>query len=142
MQAYLPLASDLLNTSCAISEHAGVANAVGAVAGMVVERIPVLIQPIEVDGEAKYRVHLTDSTQDCEELEDAVELAQRIVGPIAGRRAVEAGADHVEVNVSRNDERASSSHGTNDLYLGTKLVFAAMGRPRALHAGAPERVSP
>ncbi len=142
VQAYLPMASRLLNTNCAISEHAGVANAVGAVAGMVVERIPVLIQPIEVDGEARYRVHLTDSTRDCEELEDAVELARRIVTPIADSRAVDAGADHVEVTMDRTDERASSTHGTDDLYLGTKLVFAAMGRPRALHAGAPERVSP
>jgi N-methylhydantoinase A/oxoprolinase/acetone carboxylase beta subunit len=117
-----------LNTRLVIPSHAEVANAVGAVAGGVVQRQRVLITPIE-DGDA-LRLHLPQGVRDFHDLEEAVRYARRQMIPWVKNRARQAGAAQVEVNMSRHDRDVLVQAGWGDkLYLGTELVFTAVGRP-------------
>jgi N-methylhydantoinase A/oxoprolinase/acetone carboxylase beta subunit len=62
VQAYMPRVAEQLHTRLIIPPHAEVANAVGAVAGGVVQRQRVLITPM--DGTDRVRVHLPDGVRD------------------------------------------------------------------------------
>ena len=73
------------------------------------------------------------------ELEEAVLYAEQAVGPHAQELARKAGADQVEVQMSRTDRRAQVGGGWGEeIYLGTELLFTAMGRPSpARHGSSP-----
>jgi N-methylhydantoinase A/oxoprolinase/acetone carboxylase beta subunit len=126
--AYLPQVADALNTELIIPEHAEVANAVGAVSGGIVQRLQILISPL--DGESTVRLHLTDGVQDFRSPELAVTHAQQVIGAQIETMARQAGADQVEVRVTRIDQWAPVAIGLNQqIYLGTELQFTAAGRP-------------
>lgn len=130
--AYMPDVATHLHTELVIPPFAGVANAVGAVAGGVVQRVRVLINPI--DEGAQFRVHTAAGVRDFEALEDAVAYAQDLVFPEVEEMARQAGAEHVEVRMERTDQRAPIARGVGDeVYLGTELLFTAVGRPAMAH---------
>ncbi len=64
--AYLPRVAGALHTELIIPEYAEVANAVGAVAGGIVQRLHVLISPL--DDEGVVRLHLADGVHDFKSL--------------------------------------------------------------------------
>ncbi|MGD9148326.1 MAG: hydantoinase/oxoprolinase family protein, partial [Anaerolineae bacterium] len=128
VEAYMPRVAEQLNTRLVIPSHAEVANAVGAVAGGVVQRQRVLITPIE-DGEA-LRVHLPQGVRDFLDVEEAVLYAQQQMIPWVENQARQAGAAQVEVKMKRHDRDVLVQAGWGDkLYLGTELIFTAVGRP-------------
>jgi N-methylhydantoinase A/oxoprolinase/acetone carboxylase beta subunit len=125
--AYLPDVARHLNTELVIPPFADVANAVGAVAGGIVQRLRLLINPME-DG--ALRLHLIDGVRDFAVLEEAVRHAQDVTFPLVEDMARQAGADHIELRMERHDQRAPTAHGQGEeVYLGTELVFTAAGRP-------------
>jgi N-methylhydantoinase A/oxoprolinase/acetone carboxylase beta subunit len=126
--AYMPRVVDRLQTELVIPPHAEVANAVGAVAGGVVQRQRVVITPLE-DGET-LRLHLPDRIRDFHDLEQAVAYAQQEMVPWIAALARKAGASQAEVQVNRHDRDVQVKAGWGDrLYLGTELIFTAAGRP-------------
>jgi N-methylhydantoinase A/oxoprolinase/acetone carboxylase beta subunit len=128
VQAYMPRVAERLHTRLIIPPHAEVANAVGAVAGGVVQRHRVLISPIE-DGEA-LRVHLPHGVRDFRHLDEAVAHAEEEMDVWIRSQARQAGAAQVEVQVERVDREVLVSSGWGDqIYLGTELTFTAVGRP-------------
>jgi N-methylhydantoinase A/oxoprolinase/acetone carboxylase beta subunit len=128
VEAYLPRTSRQLNTELIIPDHAGVANAVGAVAGGVVQQMHVMIRPL--DAEAAFRVHLPDGVHDFETLAESVAYAQQVAPGQLERLARQAGADQIELKVVRRDRTVPVKGGWGDeIYLGTDLVFTAVGRP-------------
>ncbi len=128
VKAYMPRVAEMLHTRLVIPPHAEVASAVGAVAGGVVQRQRVLITPME-DGEA-LRLHLPEKVRDFRHLEDAVDYAQQEMVPWIEARAREVGASQVEVQMTREDRDVMVKSGWGDrLYLGSELVFTAIGRP-------------
>ena len=128
VQAYLPEVAERLHADLHIPPHAGVANAVGAVAGGIIQRIHVVINPLDDSG--LLRVHLPDGLRDASSLEDAVSLATEWALPQVKMLAHRAGAEHVEVKVNRNDHWARVLDGeTMQVYLGSDLLFTASGRP-------------
>jgi N-methylhydantoinase A/oxoprolinase/acetone carboxylase beta subunit len=128
VEAYMPRVAERLNTRLVIPSHAEVANAVGAVAGGVVQRQRVLITPME-DGDA-LRLHLPQGVHDFLDLGEAVIYAQQQMIPWVENRARQAGAAQVEVKMTRHDRDVLIKAGWGDkLYLGTELVFTAVGRP-------------
>jgi len=128
VRAYMPRVAEKLNTRLVIPSHAEVANAVGAVAGGVVQRQRVLITPIE-DGDA-LRLHLPQGVHDFHDVEEAVAYAQQQMIPWVKAQARQAGAAQVEVKMTRQDRDVLVKAGWGDkLYLGTELVFTAVGRP-------------
>ncbi len=128
VEAYMPRVAERLHTRLMIPRHAEVANAVGAVAGGVIQRQRVLITPLE-SGET-VRVHLPEGVRDFQELETAVVFAQRQMRIWMEALARQAGAAQIEVQMTRQDRTVDVQLGWgNQLYLGTELVFTAAGRP-------------
>jgi N-methylhydantoinase A/oxoprolinase/acetone carboxylase beta subunit len=128
VQAYMPRVAEQLHTRLLIPPHAEVANAVGAVAGGVVQRQQVLITPLD-DGET-LRVHLPDGVADFSGLEEALSYTQAQMQPWMEQLARQAGAAQVEVQMTRVDREVQVRMGWGDrLYLGTELTFTAVGRP-------------
>lgn len=127
-EAYMPRVAELLHTDLIIPEHAEVANAVGAVAGGVIQRWRVMVQPLP-GGEA-FRAHLPDGVRDFATVEDAVAYAERTVPAALEATVRQAGAAHVEVHVAREDRVAVAQAGWGqEIYLCTELTFTAAGRP-------------
>ncbi len=128
VQAYMPRMAEMLHTRLIIPPFAGVANALGAAAGGVVQRYRVLITPLE-DGKT-LRLHLPYGMRDFRGLEEAVAYARKQMVPWMEALARQAGAAQVEVQMDRHDTRAQHCRGYEDkVYLGTELTFTAMGRP-------------
>ena len=128
VEAYMPRVAERLHTRLIIPTHAEVANAVGAVAGGVVQRQRVLITPL--DGGEAYRLHLPEGVFDFPDLEEAVAYASDQMLPWIRARAREVGAEQAEVQMTREDRDVLVKAGWGDrLYLGSELVFTAVGRP-------------
>lgn len=127
--AYLPRTAERLHAALTIPRHAEVANAVGAVVGSVIQRLEVLISPL--DGGSRFRVHLPDGIRDFADLEKAVCYAQETLPSQVEMLARSAGADQTEVKMQRKDRMGTSDLGwIQEIHLDTKLVFTAVGRPR------------
>jgi hypothetical protein len=105
-----------------------VANAVGAVAGGVVQRMRALIRPM--DAGLAYRVHLADGFQDVPTIEKGVALACDAIPDRLAEIARHAGAEQVEVHMERVDRIAPVDiEWGQDVFVETELVFTAVGRP-------------
>jgi N-methylhydantoinase A/oxoprolinase/acetone carboxylase beta subunit len=127
--AYMPHTAEYLSTELIIPPHADVANAIGAVAGSVVQRARALIRP--VDAEAFFRLHLFDGVHDFARLEQAVTYAEQVVPPVIEMMAREAGAEHIELHRERFDRSSPLDvEWGQEVYLETELLFTAVGRPR------------
>jgi N-methylhydantoinase A/oxoprolinase/acetone carboxylase beta subunit len=132
VEAYLPRTTMQLSTELVIPPHADVANAVGAVAGSVVQRIRALIRPI--DAEAFYRLHLKDVVRDFARLEQAVAYAEETGCLQVEAMARAAGADHIEVRMDRVDRISPLKvEWGQRVYVETELIFTAVGRPSLAH---------
>jgi N-methylhydantoinase A/oxoprolinase/acetone carboxylase beta subunit len=129
VEAYLPGAARQLHTELVIPCYAEVANAVGAVAGSVVQQLQVTIRPIDTD--RSFRLHLPDGVRDFDSVEESVTYAQQVVPGQLERLARQAGADQLEVRMERVDRNVPVGSGwEEEIYLGTQLTFTAVGRPR------------
>jgi N-methylhydantoinase A/oxoprolinase/acetone carboxylase beta subunit len=126
--AYLPRTTKQLGTELVVPPHADVANAVGAVAGSVVQCVHALVRPI--DAEAFFRLHLADGVHDFDQLEQAVAYAEEVVPSLVEAMARAAGAEHIEVRIERIDCLAPLGvEWGQRVYIETELVFTAIGRP-------------
>ncbi len=126
VKAYMPDAAQKVNTKLVIPDHAEVANAIGAISGGVIQRHKIYIRPL--NSGLTFRLHLPEGSKDFLDLELAVEHAKDCMLPRAKDLAQQAGADQVEIKMDRNDNRAKVM-GQQEIYLGTELVFTALGRP-------------
>lgn len=126
---YYPVVADRLHTRLCIPPYASIANAIGAVAGSVVQTVRVLIKPLEDD---VLRVHLPTGIRDFSELEEAAAYALSEAGRLAKERAREAGAVDVQLQTRRSDQIVCAQ-GV-EVYLGTEVVATATGRPRLAEA--------
>ncbi len=127
VEAYLPATANHLNTELIIPPFAAVANAVGAVVGSVVQTRRVLISPLAKN---RLRVHLPGEIADFAHLWEAVEYVDQKMKLVMEALGREAGAEQVEVQQVRQDQTAQLRVGWgDDVYLGTELVYTAVGRP-------------
>ena len=128
VEAYLPRVAEQLSTELIVTPHAGVANAVGAVAGSVVQQLHVAIRPI--DGSQRFRLHMPDGVVDFGSVEEGVAYAHQVVPDQLKMLARQAGADQVEMRMNRVDQSAPvRATWGQEIYLGTQLTFTAVGRP-------------
>ncbi|MCS7059799.1 MAG: hydantoinase/oxoprolinase family protein [Anaerolineae bacterium] len=127
---YLPSVAKQLSTRVCIPEHAGVANAVGAVVGGIVQTARAIVRPLERAG---YRAHLPNGMHTLPTLEEAVALAEHITAELAEAQAKQAGAVHVTVETRRHDHIARVKRDEDlyeDTFLESEIVSTAIGRPR------------
>jgi hypothetical protein len=126
--------ADQLDTELVIPAHADVANAVGAVAGSVVQRLQAMLRPLSDDHHV--RLHLPEGVLDFPSIEEGVAHAERVMLPELLTLARQAGAGEIETRITRQDQYAPTKGGWNDrVYLGTELTFTAVGRPSLAKVG-------
>ena len=125
--AYYPEVAQRLGCELHVPDHAGVCNAVGAVAGVVTESVDIFInQPAF----KLYRVHDPAGTKDYSDLAEATSHAERVARALALALALRAGAEDPAVRVSRTEQRAHM--GTGGDYVAELTIRAtATGRPLA-----------
>jgi hypothetical protein len=120
-----------------VPEHAAVANAIGTVAGGVVQTVRILIRPVEID--RAYRVHLPSGTSRFDDLEEAVACAEEEAEKMARDLALRAGADQPRVKVESNERVARGDAGRQEeIYMETEVTARAVGRPRMGVADRPD----
>jgi N-methylhydantoinase A/oxoprolinase/acetone carboxylase beta subunit len=128
VEAYLPRVAGQLHTELVIPPHAEVANAAGAVAGGVVQQLRVMIRPLDTD--QRFRLHLPDGVCDFSSVEEGVAYAQKAVPVQLKALAQQAGAEQIEMQITRVDQNVPVAAGWEQhVYLGTELTFTAVGRP-------------
>jgi N-methylhydantoinase A/oxoprolinase/acetone carboxylase beta subunit len=119
-----------LGAKLIVPPHADVCNAVGAVAGGVLQRVELLIlQPTQ----GCFRVHLPDGVVDFKQLDAAVERAEAAASSEVRRLAQEAGAAEPEINIEREDKVVTTAGTT--LFIESRIRATAFGRPRLATAG-------
>ena len=134
VKAYMPRTTEQLHTELIIPEQAGVANALGAVAGSIVQRATALVRPVDF-GE-RYRLHLSGNLAlqlpeyDFEDLEACIAQAHAVIPDQLAEMARQAGAEHVEVKMVRSDHTVPVREQTGQMvFLETELLYTAVGRP-------------
>ena len=116
---YFGPVAEMLHAELFVPEHAGVANALGAVAGSVVSRVRATILPQQ---DETLRVFLPDEMKVYVKLEDALAYARHQVRRLARAHAAQAGAQDVRVRVERQDRTAPVANGWGDpVFLSTTL---------------------
>lgn len=123
--SYYPAVGDRLRCRMVLPEHAGVANAIGAVVGrLTLRRSGTVTSP----SEGRYRVHLEDGPQDFGASEEALELLEQVLRNQAEGAVREAGAEDIRVVVDRDIRTARVEE--RDVFVDAMLTVEASGRPR------------
>ncbi|HEY3342110.1 MAG TPA: hydantoinase/oxoprolinase family protein [Anaerolineae bacterium] len=127
---YYPTVAERLHTRLCIPPHAGMANAIGAVAGGVMQTVRAQIKLL--DNEKGFRVHLPSGIRDFANLEEAAAFATSEAGRLVEALAREAGAADVQVQCNRQDHiaRIRKEEVYEDMYIDSEVVAVAFGRPR------------
>ncbi len=124
--AYYDEVARRLATRSIIPPHADVCNAVGAVAGGVMQRVTALITS-PADG--RFRVHLPFGVADFVDLEAAASHAEAEIARLVLEQAHRAGADDPQVQVTRDDNIVTDGGG-GSVFIESRIVATAVGRPR------------
>jgi N-methylhydantoinase A/oxoprolinase/acetone carboxylase beta subunit len=127
---YLPDAISLLGCDLHIPENAAVANAIGAVTGVISQTAHILIKT--VCGGASFRVHTPEGIHDFEKFKDAESYAVKTAAEIAGNRARESGAVTVDVGIVKKNIGAKTGKpgDESEILVETEIIATAVGRPR------------
>ncbi|MGR3520131.1 MAG: hydantoinase/oxoprolinase family protein, partial [Roseovarius sp.] len=123
--SYYGAVGERLGAEVIVPEHAGVANAIGAVVGrVVIRRAGVVTAPAE----GRYRAHLESGPEDFADAEAAMMALEAALGDEARAAAVAAGAVDVQVR-ARRELREAAAEGRR-VFLEAEIVVEAGGRPR------------
>ena len=127
VKAWLPKVRPWLNMDVEIPEHAEVANAFGAATAKLVERIAVVIKPIQYS--KGFSVHLPWEYRTFDELEIAVNYATNSAKEWATNHLIKAGSDNPDISVVRRDVVADCNHG-GKIFVETVVKIVAVGSPK------------
>jgi N-methylhydantoinase A/oxoprolinase/acetone carboxylase beta subunit len=122
---YYPAVGELLGCDMILPEHAGVANAIGAVVGRVTFRASATIT---CPNEGQFRVHHGTSPVDFRTEDEAIAYLTERLSDQAMGDAKAAGAEDIQVSVHQ-DLRKSTIEGREVFVEGT-ITAEAAGRPR------------
>ncbi len=126
---YYPSFGASTGNEVVLPEFGHVSNAVGAVAGGVMQTV--LIH-ISAPSEHVFRVHMPDALRDFGSFEDATENAEQAAHKLAWEQAIAAGAETVHVAINREDKIAPQPGGY-DLFIESTVTAVATGRPSLMH---------
>ncbi|WP_108860458.1 hydantoinase/oxoprolinase family protein [Ruegeria sp. Alg231-54] len=123
--SYYPAVGDRLHCAMILPEHAGVANAIGAVVGrLTLRRSGTVTSP----SEGRYRVHLEEGPQDFTESDKALALLETVLRDQAEGAVRQAGAADIRVVVDRDIRTARIE--AQDVFVEAMITVEASGRPR------------
>jgi N-methylhydantoinase A/oxoprolinase/acetone carboxylase beta subunit len=111
-----------------LPEHAGVANAIGAVVGQVAQRATGLVTS---PGEGRFTAHLPDGMAVFVDRDAALAALEAALVQEASARARAAGAEDLSITVTR-DIREAQVEG-RAMFIEATLSATASGRPRVAH---------
>lgn len=123
--SYYPAVGEQLKCRMLLPEHAGVANAIGAVVGRVTMRRS---GSVTAPSEGRFRVHLEAGPEDLQSSDAALELLEKALTEEARAEAEAAGAEDINIHVTR-DIRTAEVEG-NRVFVEATLTVEASGRPR------------
>lgn len=123
--SYYPAVGERLGTRMILPEHAGVANAIGAVVGRVTMRQS---GTVTSPSEGKFRVHLADGPKDFGDRDSALTLLETVLRAEAQRQAEEAGAQDIQMTVNRDIRTAGVE--AREVFVEATITVEAAGRPR------------
>jgi N-methylhydantoinase A/oxoprolinase/acetone carboxylase beta subunit len=125
VHSYYPAIAERLRTRLVIPRHAEVSNAVGAVAGGVMQQVTV---NITAPKDGLFRVHLSDGYRDFLSLESAASHAIESAEAAALALAERAGAVDIQTRHDRKDKIFEQPGGLK-LFIESEISAAAFGRP-------------
>ena len=127
--SYYAALGDRLGTRMILPEHAGVANAIGAVVGQVSMRAEVLVT---APAAGRFVVHRATGAEVFADRDAALAAAEAALTEEARARARAAGAEEVRLAVEREIREAEvEGHA---MFIEARLRVTATGRPRVAHA--------
>jgi N-methylhydantoinase A/oxoprolinase/acetone carboxylase beta subunit len=126
VDAYYPEVARRLGTRLAIPEHAGVCNAVGAVAGGILQTV---MATITAPSDGLFRVHLPTGNADFTDIEEAAAHAMAEASALATATARAAGAGDIELRHRRSDKVHRDATGLQ-IFIESRIDVSAFGRPR------------
>ena len=125
VKAYYPEIGRRLGCDLVMPNHFDVANAVGAVTGLIIQACEVLINRSE---SGVYRVHLADRLHELDTWQQALELAKQSAVEKAQSKAREAGAETSKVEYSIQKIHLPGTSGDEGIIEAT-IRAEAIGRP-------------
>lgn len=128
---YYVAVGERLGARMVLPEHAGVANAIGAVVGQVRQRVSALVSS---PGEGRFVAHLPEGNQLFNDREAALQALEQALAAEARDRAERAGAAEATVTLSR-DIREAEIEG-RVMFIEATVTATAAGRPRVAHERA------
>ncbi len=126
--SYYGAVGERLGARMILPEHAGVANAIGAVVGQVAQRATGLVTS---PGEGRFTAHLPEGLTVFSDRDTALAALEAALVADATLRARTAGAADVTVTVTR-DIREAEVEG-RAMFIEATLSATASGRPRVAH---------
>lgn len=123
--SYYPAVGERLKCRMILPEHAGVANAIGAVVGRVtMRRSGTVTSP----SEGRFRVHLDTGPEDFGAAAPALARLEAVLRSEAEELAMTAGAEGVQVTIERDIRTARAE--AREVFVEATLTVEASGRPR------------
>ena len=122
---YYPAVGDKLNCEVILPQHAGVANAIGAVVGKIVMRETGVISS---PSEGKFLVHLDGNPFNFTNEAEALKVLEEKLTEKSIQKAKEAGAENVTVNIDKEIKTANIENRT--VFVEANILVEASGRPR------------
>ncbi|GAB1364731.1 hypothetical protein MASR1M32_39670 [Rhodobacter sp.] len=129
--SYYGAVGERLGCEMILPEHAGVANAIGAVAGQVSQRVSGMVSS---PGEGRFTAHLTSGPQHFSDPAAAMDALEAALRAEVVDRARAAGAMDLRVIASR-DLREAEIEG-RPMFIEAMVTVTASGRPRVAHERA------
>lgn len=120
---YYPAVGERLGCQMILPEHAGVANAIGAVVGRVTIRRSGTVTALS---EGRYRVHLDSGPEDYTDAQEAMNALQTTLERQARTEATTAGAEDIHVSTTRDIRRAEAE--AREVFLEAEITVEASGR--------------
>ena len=123
--SYYPQVAQRLNAKLVITEHAAVTNAIGAVAGVIMQSVDIVVTQTTL---SVFRVHEPNGPQDFDDAETAIARAREVSRQLACQAAARAGARMPEVDTTVRKKSATQASGEE--FMAEAIVCStATGRP-------------
>ncbi|MDT8857052.1 hydantoinase/oxoprolinase family protein [Paracoccaceae bacterium Fryx2] len=126
---YYGAVGERLGCRMILPEHAGVANAIGAVVGQVSQRATGLVSS---PGEGRFTAHLPDGPHHFIDRDAALAAMATALAADAATRARRAGAEDIHITTTRQIREAEVEG--RPMFIEATLTATATGRPRVAHA--------
>lgn len=129
--SYYGAVGDRLGARMVLPEHAGVANAIGAVVGQVSQRVSGLVSS---PAEGRYVAHLASGLVAFATRDEALSALETALTAEGEARAKAAGAEDVQTRTTRAISEADIEGRT--MFIEATVTVTASGRPRVAHSRA------